>query len=639
MQQRPDLTLNSEVLLSYGMQALVCLISAWLLAYFSRKQPKLHLRWWSISWLLFFGYLVTAAIAMSVTSKLPPNDWRRLTVSSASLIAGLLQPFFIALGTFNNTRQRQMSARTRSQTIVLLTMVAILIAIFSSLCPYRLAVRLGTRSLFAGIVLLVTAVHLLQTRQSSASVGRAILGWSMLVYGIEQLQMLAVSIWQQTYGMDSWEQALGSYFLYPYYLGFFDVMLQVVMGVGMFTWHLESERTRTEDALLSLATSKEGLRQAQKMEVIGRLAGGVAHDFNNLLTVMYGATEALKPMHDKGSEGNDYIQDIEDALHRAKGLTSQLLALSRKQLVSVTQIDLSLQVREHEKMLSRLLGTDIVLRTKIIAGAHYVSADPGQISQLLMNLAANARDAMPQGGELVVAVDQLAIEGAEAQRLDLAPGTYELIRFSDTGTGMSDKVKAQIFEPFFTTKPTGKGTGLGLATVKGLVLAANGAIEVESAIGQGTTIKVYWPYENQSGLIPAKTTQTAPNSKQRLKILVTEDDQPIRDMLVRALEKQGFLVHPAKDGAQGLLVLRAEGPFSMLITDVIMPGIDGSELIAASRLLYPLMPILAISGYTGDLSSRTIPTDVAWLQKPFTAADLIAMIEKTLQKHATDPNH
>ena len=155
----------------------------------------------------------------------------------------------------------------------------------------------------------------------------------------------------------------------------------------------------------------------------------------------------------------------------------------------------------------------------------------------------------------------------------------------------------------------------------------------------GTTIKVYWPYENQSGLIPAKTTQTAPNNKQHLKILVTEDDQPIRDMLVRALEKQGFLVHPAKDGAEGLLVLRAEGPFSMLITDVIMPGIDGSELIAASRLLYPLMPILAISGYTGDLSSRTIPTDVAWLQKPFTAADLIAMIEKTLQKHATDPNH
>jgi signal transduction histidine kinase/ActR/RegA family two-component response regulator len=622
------LSLTGEVLLAYSMQAMVCLVVAWLLADFARRQPKPHLRWWSFSWVACFCYLVTAAMALGAFGllKMPANDWRRVLISTASLTAGLLQPYYMALGTYESAKGRPVRERTRRRVLIVLLIAAVAITIGSIWCPYRVAARLGTRSLVAGAVFLFAAVKLLRGRKRHGSMGQAILGWSALVYSLEQFQITGCTIAQQVWKTD---------FVFTYYLGFLDVILQVFMGVGMLTWHLESERARTEAAMRALEASQEGLRQAQKMEVVGRLAGGVAHDFNNLMTVMYGATEALAELHPPGSAPHEFVQDLEDALHRAKGLTSQLLAFSRKQVARTELLDMAEHVRQGEKMLHRLVGSDVLMRTECAPGQHFVNADPAQLSQVLMNLAVNARDAMPKGGELTIHVDARTVASDEAQRLQIEPGDYEIIEIADTGIGMSDEVQNHLFEPFYTTKPQGQGTGLGLSTVYGIVRAARGAVDVRSAPGQGTSVTIYWPRASASeermhaaAAPPARLTHHA-------RVLVAEDDPPIREMLVRLLEKQGFAVVTAKDGAEALMALRADPQFELLITDVIMPGMDGSELIAAVRASHPRMRILAISGFTGDLSSRSIPADVAWLQKPFSTTDLLQVIDHVLQRDAT----
>jgi CheY-like chemotaxis protein len=335
---------------------------------------------------------------------------------------------------------------------------------------------------------------------------------------------------------------------FPYYLGYGDVLLQVFRGLGMMTWHLEAERARAD-----LAGSQEGLRQAQKMEVVGRLAGGVAHD---------------------------------------------------------------------ETLLQRLLGSDIALRLDVAKGDLPARADPDQVAQVLMDLVVNARDAMPNGGTLAVRATAVELDAAAANALQAPAGAYARIDVRDTGVGMSDEVKTHLFEPFFTTKPVGQGTGLGLSTVYGIVRVAGGGVGVESTVGGGTTVSIFWPRRAVDASRPAAASCSDAGRAGRARILAVEDDPQIRDLMLRVLTRLGHDVTTAGDGAEALLRLRGGVIFDLLVTDVVMPGMDGGELIAAVRASFPRLRVLAISGYVGDLASRGLPADVGWLQKPFTAAQL-----------------
>jgi len=627
--QRDDLDLTGEVLLSYGMQVFVCVLVASLLLVYSRKPGGGHLRWWSLSWIACAVYVGMAALAISSVYflRMPATDVRRISVATVAAIAGLFQPYFLWLGAAEALSGVPVEDRLRRKRAFGVLVLALALGIGSTWLPSdgRILTRLSAKLLGTGIVFVGVAWLLWKRRGDNTIRGAAVLALSSAVYGLGQVHALGWAFWR--------ELADGQSIL-PYYLGFFDVILLVFMGLGMLMWHLEEEHRRAEEALVELAQSEEGLRQAQKMEVVGRLAGGVAHDFNNLMTVMYGATDILALSHPPGTPEHAHVRSLEDALSRARGLTTQLLAFSRKQVARTENVDLVAIVRTSEGMLARLLGTDVVLRTQSNDGPQVVRADPAQLSQVLMNLVVNARDAMPKGGQLSVVVSRERIEDPSArERLGVELGGYASLAVTDTGIGMDEAVRRHLFEPFFTTKPAGEGTGLGLSTAYGIVRAAGGAIDVRSAPGQGSTFTVFWPLAQEGALSPsavARAEGRAAHTGRNGRVLVVDDEGAIREMLARLLHKQGHSVTTATDGLEALRRLESDEPFDLLVTDMIMPGMDGSELIAAARARRPNLAVLAISGYAGDLARRNISADVPWLQKPFSTQDLLAAIDRAL---------
>ena len=627
--QRDDLDLTGEVLLSYGMQAFVCVLVASLLLVYSRKPGGGHLRWWSLSWIACALYVGMAALAISSVYflRMPATDVRRISLATVAAVAGLFQPYFMWLGAAEALSGVPVEDRLRRKRALAVLVLALAIGIASTWLPGtgRILTRLSAKLLCTGVVFVGVAWTLWKRRGDSTTRGAAVLALSSAVYGLGQIHALGWAFWREVAEGQS---------LLPYYLGFFDVILLVFMGLGMLMWHLEEEHRRAEDALVELAHSEEGLRQAQKMEVVGRLAGGVAHDFNNLMTVMYGATDMLALSHPPGTSEHVHVRSLEDALSRARGLTTQLLAFSRKQVARTENVDLVGMVRSSEGMLARLLGTDVVLRTQSNDGPQIVRADPAQLSQVLMNLVVNARDAMPKGGQLSVVVSRRSIEDPSArERLGIELGSYASLAVTDTGIGMDEQVREHLFEPFFTTKPTGEGTGLGLSTAYGIVRAAGGAIEVRSELGRGSTFTVYWPLAPEGAMTPSAVARAEGRSTQATRtghVLVVDDEGAIRDMLARLLRKHGLSVTTATDGLDALRHIEGDEPFDLLVTDMIMPGMDGSELIAAARARRPSLAVLAISGYAGDLARRNISADVPWLQKPFSAHDLIAAIDRAL---------
>jgi signal transduction histidine kinase/CheY-like chemotaxis protein len=638
--QRSDLTLIGEVLLSYGLQAAVCLVVAWILFDFARRQTKRHLRWWAFSWIACFLYLVSAAAALYTVGFLGmgAKHWLRLGISSISMAAGLLQPTLMALGTYEGLRGRDVSTNRQRTLLLLVGLTGLAVGISSAWLPSdsRLTFRLGVRAILGGGAFLTAAVMLLRVEARRRTVGIRLLGITAVVYGLEQFNQLGWSI----------ANSLGNLSTFPYYLGYFDTLLQFFMALGMLLWHLESERMRSERALTALEQSRDGLRQAQKMEVVGRLAGGVAHDFNNLMTVMFGATESLALAHPPGSHGRNHVRLLEDSLQRARSLTSQLLVFSRRQIQRDSRVSVASFIIENKQMLQRFVGSDIEVKATFASRSPEVFADPGQLSQVLMNLAANAKDAMPAGGVLRLHVSTITKdsdrEDATIPEL-LKPGIYTRIDVCDSGKGMNAEVRNKAFEPFFTTKPAGQGTGLGLPTVYGIVEAAGGAVTIDSAPGRGTAVSVFWPevHATNAAAGPAPTESVDPNHKPtpppvtpqpeaRLRVLVVDDEEPIRMLLTGLLNKRGYDVRVAKDGAEALMMLTSEGPFDALVTDVIMPGMGGGELIHAARQKMPDLVMLAVSGYAGDLVERAIPEDIAWLQKPFTSAQLFETIDRLL---------
>jgi PAS domain S-box-containing protein len=391
----------------------------------------------------------------------------------------------------------------------------------------------------------------------------------------------------------------------------------------------ERQRAEQERDLLQAQ-----LAQAQKMEMIGRLAGGVAHDFNNLLTVINGYSELLLDRLGAQDPLRDSVQQVRNAGERAAALTRQLLAFSRKEIIDPRPLNLNEMITELGKMLRRLLGEDIELVTVLDPNLGVVTADAGQMQQVVMNLAVNARDAMPDGGKLVIETADVELDAAFAGRnAGIAPGEYVTLTVSDTGAGMTPEVQQQIFEPFFTTKAKGAGTGLGLSTAYGVVRQSGGTISVYSQPGGGATFRVYLPRTGARGESEKDLRTAAVSLRGKETVLVVEDQPEVRKLAVEVLRGYGYRVLEASGGAEAIEACRlSAGPVHLLLTDVIMPGMDGRGLVERFAALYPGVKVLYMSGYSGELIAHRgiLDPGVAYLAKPFTPQGLAAKVREVL---------
>lgn len=384
-------------------------------------------------------------------------------------------------------------------------------------------------------------------------------------------------------------------------------------------------------------------RQAQKMEAIGRLAGGVAHDFNNLLTIINGYSDVLLTEVDPTASQHGPLLEIRAAGQRAAALTAQLLALSRKTLVKPKVLDLNAVIKTLLQLLSRLLGEKIQLRTTLQPGLGRIKVDPGQLDQVIMNLALNARDAMPGGGKLSIETRDLELHAKDVLGCpDGRPGHYVRLIVADTGCGMADEVKAKLFEPFFTTKEQGKGTGLGLATVYGIIKQAGGHVSVSSQVDCGSSFSVLLPAVREDLLRPDRP-RLLPLRRGSETILLIEDEPGVRKLARTVLQSQGYKVLEAQNGSEALLLSDRPGEtLHMLLTDVVMPGLSGPEVAAALRQQRPALKVLYMSGYTNDsaLRDRVSQAASAFLPKPFTPQELLSKVRAVLDEppsHLTKP--
>ncbi len=377
------------------------------------------------------------------------------------------------------------------------------------------------------------------------------------------------------------------------------------------------------------------LLQAQKMEAVGLLAGGVAHDFNNSLGVIIGYSDLLEQSLPEEHASCRYTEEIRKAARRAADLTRQLLAFSRKQVIQPVVLDLNSIILDMEKMLHRLIGENIEITIARDTGPARVKADPGQIEQILMNLAVNARDAMPQGGKIFINTADVQLDESYTHRHRyFKPGAYVTLSFSDTGRGMDKETRARIFEPFFTTKEVGKGTGLGLSTVYGIVKQNGGYIEVFSQPGNGCTFKIYLPQVEGKGQTSSVSQVPDVPARGSGTILLVEDEPALRALARDCLESHGYRVLDAADGKSALMAAeRHAGSIQLLLTDVIMPGMSGRELANRLSALRPEMKVLYMSGYAGDLIAQYGVLDAATLllEKPFSLQALLAKVHRALR--------
>jgi PAS domain S-box-containing protein len=382
--------------------------------------------------------------------------------------------------------------------------------------------------------------------------------------------------------------------------------------------------------------AEDQLRQAQKMEAIGRLAGGVAHDFNNVLGIIVACSELLRDRLSATPGLVQYVDNIRKASERGASLTRQLLAFSRRKPANPIVMDLNERLRETAKLLRPLMGDDVEVMLVNRSGAALIEADPGQIDQIVMNLAVNARDAMPKGGKLILETSAVDFDEAFArQHPSMKPGQYVLLAVSDSGIGMDPSIVSRIFEPFFTTKEIGKGTGLGLATVYGIVQQSGGHIFVYSEPGKGTTFKVYIPSAEEKiegGAV--RETQPEPANAPEATILLVEDDELIRGLTRQMLEEYGYRVLEACDGVSALKLVRTNGHrFDLVLTDVVMKGMSGPELIRELNRVNMAPKAVYMSGYTGELigEQEFEKTGSNLLEKPFTRASLLKAVSEALK--------
>ncbi|MBE7454113.1 MAG: response regulator [Kofleriaceae bacterium] len=398
------------------------------------------------------------------------------------------------------------------------------------------------------------------------------------------------------------------------------------------TAQLEEANRALQRDIAQRELTEAALRQAQKMEAVGRLAGGVAHDFNNILSVILTYAELLLEELPADSHLRTELEEIQRAGERATELTRQLLSFSRHQVVQPRVLELSAVIRGMERLLRRLLGEDIelVLRLPVCANVH---ADPSQIEQIVMNLAVNARDAMPRGGTMTIEVADVELDEAHAARHPgTAPGPHVVLAVRDDGVGIDPAVRERMFEPFFTTKEPGKGTGLGLSTVFGIVRQSGGHLEVESYPGDGATFRVYLPRTTRPPETEPAPGRPAPQPGAET-ILLVEDDEQVRAMMAAVLRRSGYQVLDARHGAEALAVCeRQAAPIALLVTDVVMPGMSGRELAERIQAVRPGLRVLYVSGYTEDAIVQHGVRDagIAFLHKPITPDALLRKVRQVL---------
>jgi len=377
------------------------------------------------------------------------------------------------------------------------------------------------------------------------------------------------------------------------------------------------------------------LRQAHKMEAVGRLAGGVAHDFNNLLTVIRGNSDLLLERGGADKPQLRYLEQIQKAADRAVSMTRQLLAFSRMQVLQPQVLDLNNTISEMSKMIPRLIGEHIEFSFLPEPKLAPILADPGQIEQVFLNLAVNARDAMPDGGKLIVQTRNMLIGETEAcLRPPMSPGDYVLLSVSDSGQGMSAEIRAHIFEPFFTTKEVGKGTGMGLATVYGIVKQSGGFIWVQSALGKGTTFEIYLPRSTKQAIAPEKSGSLKQIPGGSESILVVEDETGVRELASEFLRAGGYTILEAKDGAEALgMVAANQKELHLLLTDMVMPGMSGAELAHILRKARPDLPVIYMTGYAefSGKNGEMAEGAAGVLQKPFSRATLLEKVREVLR--------
>ncbi len=394
-----------------------------------------------------------------------------------------------------------------------------------------------------------------------------------------------------------------------------------------------TERTQADK---EMAILQEQLRQSQKMEAIGQLAGGVAHDFNNLLTVIKGYSQlSLQEIKEDGPLKLN-IEEIRRAADKAADLTHQLLAFSRRQIMKMKVLDLNTILRNLDKMLRRVIGEDIELVTILAEDLGRVKADPGQIEQVVMNLSVNARDAMPQGGKLIIETVNVGLDGKYARNhIAVKPGRYAMLSVSDTGAGMTSELRDRVFEPFFTTKEEGEGTGLGLSTVYGIVKQSGGNIWVYSEPGKGTTFKIHLPIVDEPFEELGERVEVKEIPRGTETILIVEDEEKVRKLAVRILEKQGYKVLEASQGLDAFLIVEEyEDLIHLLVTDVVMPKISGCEMADRIAEIRPEIKVLYMSGYTGNaiVHHGVLGGGMKFIQKPFTVEGLARKVREVLDK-------
>jgi two-component system, cell cycle sensor histidine kinase and response regulator CckA len=409
---------------------------------------------------------------------------------------------------------------------------------------------------------------------------------------------------------------------------------QLVLFVAM-VWtlafvfdHLQAEKTDVQ----VIPTESEKL-QSQKMEAIGRLAGGVAHDFNNLLAVISGYSDLLLDNLDPSDHNRTKLEHIKQAANSAAALTRQLLMFSRQQIIQPVALDINQIVSNTGKMLRRLIKENIELDVILEPNLDLVSADPGQIEQVILNLVVNARDALPKGGKLTIQTRNVRMENDFGQAgASTLRGRFVLLEVTDTGTGMDQETQAHIFEPFFTTKAVGKGTGLGLATVYGIVKQNNGRIEVKSMVGRGSSFKVYLPAVKHAVLTGTSAKYTGSPNFSEETILVAEDAKPLRDLICEVLSGYGCTVLTACNVEEALQIGRGrKATIDLLLTDVVMPGMDGTALAKEIRSLHPETKVLYMTGHSGTfIRADMLNQDVSLIRKPFTPGELGRKIRKML---------
>ncbi|MBI3608687.1 MAG: response regulator [Nitrospirae bacterium] len=377
------------------------------------------------------------------------------------------------------------------------------------------------------------------------------------------------------------------------------------------------------------------LRQSQRMEAIGRLAGGVAHDFNNLLTVITGRGELVRDRLGTDDPRRRDVELILQTAERAASLTRQLLAFSRKQVLAPRVLDLNIVVIEMEQMLRRLLGEDINLVANLDPEGGRVEADAGQLAQVILNLAVNSRDAMPEGGTLTIETRNVALDdvSVRAHGVDVAPGPHVMLAVSDTGVGMDAETRAHLFEPFFTTKGRNQGTGLGLSTIYGIIKQSGGHVEVESEPGHGATFKIYLPRVEAPLELPGTDAAPSPPRGGTETIVVVEDEEHVRALVCQILGARGYTVLEARDGNEALdLCARHQGPIHLMVTDVVMPSMSGRDLSERVRRSRPELKIVYVSGYTDNAIAHhgVLEEGLAFVQKPFTADTLVRKVRDVL---------